>query len=69
MEYAKFALIIQRIRTEEMLVIFGFFFKFLGMNFSAVNFKAYRNFVLVIKNTYIVSFLLFSSVMHILSDG
>ena len=51
MEYAKFALIIQRITTEEMLVIYDFFFKFLGMNFSAVNFKAHRNFVLVIKNT------------------
>ena len=44
MEYAKFALIIQRIRTEEMLVIFDFFFKFLGMNFSAVSYKSPQEF-------------------------
>ena len=44
MEYAKFALIIQKIRTEEMLVIFDFFFKFLGMNFSAVNYKSPQEF-------------------------
>ena len=30
---------------------FLFFFKLLGMNFSAVDFKVHRNFVLVIKIT------------------
>ena len=44
MEYAKFALIIQRIRTQEMLVIFDFFFKVLGMKFSAVNYKSPQEF-------------------------
>ena len=48
---------------------FWFFFKILGMKFSAVNRKVHRNFVLVIKNTYMVSFLLFSSVMHITCEG
>ena len=33
-----------------MRVIFDFFFQFLGMIFSALNFKANKNFVLVIKN-------------------
>ena len=51
-----------------MHVISDFVFQFLGMIFSAVDFKAHKNFVLVIKNSQMVSFLLFSSFMHILCD-
>ena len=43
-----------------------FLLQFLGTIFLALNFKAHKNFVLVIKNTYMVSFLFFSSFMHIL---
>ena len=39
-----------RDRSDAYDLLFFFFFQFLGMIFSAVNFKTNKNFVLVIKN-------------------